>query len=142
MRNGWRRQSVFDTLMSTYDKIQISPISPSSALFPSPPLPSPHSVFCPFLCPPFSISFPAHLASLSISLPPSEPTTSHHLHLFIPAALSIHFFILLSLSLLNFPADYNRHSHCSVAKSMWTLHPLIFFFFLHSHHRTLALNCC
>lgn len=134
MGDSWSRQSVFDTLMSTYDKIQISPLLPSSSLFPSPLLSCPLLILYSgrFFAPPLPISFPAHLTSLSISLPPSEPTTSHHLHLFIPAALGIHFFILLSLSLLNFPADYNHHSHCSVAKSMQTLHPYDFFCFLHS----------
>lgn len=59
---------VSDALMSIHDYMLLS---------------SPYSVFSPFLSLTLSISFPAHLTSLLISLPPSEPTQTHRLHLFI-----------------------------------------------------------
>lgn len=140
MGDSWSRQSVFDTLMSTYDKIQISPILPSSSLFPSPLLPSPHSVFWPFLCPPsqsHSLRTSLHFQFLSLHLNPQRLTIFIYSFPRPSVYASLSFFLFLS--------SISPQTITIILIALWPKvcgHYTHMIFFLHSYHRLLALNCC
>lgn len=101
MGDSWSRQSVFDTLMSTYDKIQISPLLPSSSLFPSPLLSCPLLILYSgrFFAPPsqsHSLRTSLHFQFLSLHLNPQRLTIFIYSFLRPLVYTSLSFFLFLS----------------------------------------------